>query len=57
MKWQEVREMGHPHPYLSGLLHNPKHAPKYFESNHLTRGRHGLTRDNLYLTATVPFMR
>jgi hypothetical protein len=49
---REVREMEG-----SLILHNPSFAPKYFESNHLTRGRYGPIRGNLHPTATAPFMR
>jgi hypothetical protein len=35
-KMKEVREMGAPSSYLTGLLHNPYFVPRYFESNHLT---------------------
>jgi hypothetical protein len=31
---REVREIGAPSSYLTGLLHNSSFAPKYFESNH-----------------------
>jgi hypothetical protein len=54
---REVREMGTPLSYSTRLLHNPSFTPIYFESNHLTRGYYGPTRDNLHPTATVPFMR
>jgi hypothetical protein len=42
-KMKEVREMGAPSSYLTGLLHNPSFAPRYFVSNHLTRGCYGPT--------------
>jgi hypothetical protein len=56
-KMKEVREMEAPSSYLTRLLHNPNFAPRYFESNHLTRERYGPTRGNLHSTATTPFMR
>jgi hypothetical protein len=34
---------GAPSSYLTGLIHNPSFAPRYFKSNHLTRGRYGPT--------------
>jgi hypothetical protein len=49
--------MGAPSSYLTGLLHNPYFAPRYFESNHLTWGRYGPTHGNLHPTVTAPFMR
>ena len=52
-KMKELREMGTPSSYLTGLLHNPRFALRYFESNHITRGRYGPTRGNLHLTATA----
>jgi hypothetical protein len=54
---KEVSEMGALLSYLTGLLHNPSFALRYFESNHITRGRYGPTRGNLHPTATAPFMR
>jgi hypothetical protein len=36
MKNKEVREMGAPSSYLTGLLQNLSFTPKYFESSHLT---------------------
>jgi hypothetical protein len=54
---KEVREMGAPSSYLTGLLYNLSFALRYFEANHITRGRYGPTRDIFHLTATVPFMR
>jgi hypothetical protein len=56
-KIKEVREMRAPSSYLTGLLHNPSFAPRYFESNYLTRGRYGPTRGNLHSTTTASFMR
>ena len=52
-KMKELREMGPPSSYLIGLLHNPRFALRYFELNHITRGRYGPTQGNLHLTATA----
>jgi hypothetical protein len=43
LKKVEVREMGAPSSYLTRLLHNHSFARRYFELNHITRGRYGLT--------------
>jgi hypothetical protein len=42
-KMKEVREMGAPSSYLTGLLHNLSFALRYFESNHITQGCYGPT--------------
>jgi hypothetical protein len=54
---KEVWEMGAPSSYLTGLLYNPSFALRYFELNHITRGRYGPTRGNLHPMTTMPFMR
>jgi hypothetical protein len=54
MQMGEVREMGAPSSYLTGLLHNLSFALDTNESNHLGQGRYGPTQSHFHSTATAP---